>query len=81
MKKDSNCLFFCLLAYFLLPEKGAMTSQNSEKIFFKSGSIELGGATVNIENAMATDAYIKFKSVVKNNTTRYLLVKPGKLYC
>lgn len=78
MKKIATVCFL-LVSVFSFAGKGGDDFSKFEKIFFKSGSIELGGATVSIENAMATDAFIKFKMVVKNNTTEYLLVKPGEI--
>ncbi len=78
MKKTTTvCLLFITLLAFA--GKGGDDFSKHDKIFYKSGSVELGDATISIENAVATDAFIKFKMVVKNNTAEYLLVKPGEI--
>lgn len=78
MKKITTVCFL-LISVFSFAGKGGDDFSKFEKIFYKSGSIELGEATVSIENAVATDVFIKFKMVVKNNTGEYLLVKPGEI--
>lgn len=77
--KTINTICFLLVSLFVFAGKGGDEFSKYGKVFFKSGSVDLGDATLSIENAVATDAYIKFKMVVKNNTSEYLLVKPGEI--
>ncbi len=45
------------------------------KVFYNEITKEMGPVTVTISSAVATDAYIKFKFMVKNNTADFILVK------
>ena len=46
-----------------------------DKIYYNEVTKEMGPVTITISNAVATDAYIKFKFRVKNNTGDYILMK------
>lgn len=72
-------VYFLLVSVFAFAGKGGDDFAKFEKIFFKNTATELGDVTITTENAVATDAYIKFKMVVKNNTSEYLLVRPGEI--
>lgn len=46
-----------------------------EKIYYNEVAKDLGAITITLSNAVATDAYIKFKFHVKNNTADYIILK------
>jgi len=50
-----------------------------EKVFYGDVTKEMGPVTVSITNAVATDAYIKFKFTVKNNTSDFIVVKADEI--
>ena len=50
-----------------------------EKVFYKEISVENGPITISIEDAVATEAYMKFKMRVKNNSSDYILVSTDNI--
>ncbi len=53
----------------------AQKKKKYEKIFYSEVTKDMGAVTVTISSGVATDAYIKFKFTVKNNTGDYILLK------
>src|SRR5690348_10068797 len=72
MKKISA---FALLLLFIASGVSAQKKKKYEKVFYGEVSKDMGPVTVVISNAVATDAYIKFKFTVKNNTGDFILLK------
>ena len=69
-------IFLIALIGFFASNAGlAQKKKKYEKIFYSEVSKDMGPVTVIISNAVSTDAYIKFKFTVKNNTGDYILLK------
>ncbi len=52
--------------------------QPLKKVIYKSQVVEKNGLVITIENAVSTDHTIKFKLVIKNNTSDYVVFKPNE---
>ena len=64
-----------LIGFFASNVGFAQKKKKYEKIFYSEVSKDMGPVTVIISNGVSTDAYIKFKFTVKNNTGDYILLK------
>lgn len=72
----------CILLALLVSLSGIVQAQNDKpyaKVFYKEVVLENGPVTISIEDAVATDAYIKFKLRVKNNTADYILLSTDNI--
>ncbi|CAN5504809.1 hypothetical protein BH11BAC1_BH11BAC1_01370 [soil metagenome] len=50
-----------------------------EKVFYSEVTKDMGPVTIVISNGVATDAYIKYKFTVKNNTADFILLKADEI--
>lgn len=66
----------CILVFTLLACGIQASAQNYKKIFYKDQTIENKNMSINIVDAVATDAEVKFKMKIKNlMSTDYILYK------
>ena len=56
----------------------ALPAQNYKKIFYKDQTIDGPVMKITISDAVATNAEIKFKIKIKNNSNDYILYKPSE---
>ena len=68
-------LSLTIIALLVTGAAFAQKKKKYEKIFYADGNAEMGPVTVTVTNSVATDAYIKFKFTVKNNTPDFILLK------
>ena len=76
MKNTITLLLCCLLITNIFAQtdkKGKLY----DKTYYKDATIELGEVTLFITDFVATDAYMKFKIKVKNNTSDFILFDPN----
>lgn len=70
-----NALSLALIALLAAAPAFAQKKKKYEKIFYAEVTKDMGPVTISVTNGVATDAYIKFKFTVKNNTGDYILMK------
>jgi len=68
-------LALALIAIVSAPAAFAQKKKKYDKIFYSEVNQDIGPVSVSITNAVATDAYIKFKFLVKNNSADFILLK------
>jgi hypothetical protein len=72
-------LSLSLIALVVSSAAFAQKKKKYEKVFYTDASKEMGPVTVSLTNAVATEAYIKFKFTVKNNTSDFILLKADEI--
>ena len=68
-------IFVIVLIALIAGSASAQKKKKYEKVFYNEVTKDMGPVTVTVTNGVATDAYIKFKFTVKNNTGDYILLK------
>jgi len=72
-------LSFSLIVMLFSTAAFAQKKKVYEKVFYGDLSKEMGPVTITVSNAVATDAYIKFKFTVKNNTADFIVLKADEI--
>jgi hypothetical protein len=76
MKKLLFFLFICISFTCVATD---ISEGNFKKVFYKDLTVESGPVTITIVDGVATEAYIKFKMRVKNNTSDYILLNTDNI--
>lgn len=67
-----------VLAIIALVYCSAIQAQNYKRVFYKAQTIDAKDIIVTVEDAVATDAGVKFKLRIKNQTNDYIIYKPSE---
>jgi archaellum component FlaG (FlaF/FlaG flagellin family) len=67
-----------ILAFIALAYCTAIHAQNYKRVFYKNQTIENKDIRIIIDDAVATDAGVKFKMKIKNLTNDYIIYKPSE---
>jgi hypothetical protein len=67
-----------ILAIVALVYCSAIQAQNYKKVFYKTQTVDAKDLLITVDDAVATDAGVKFKLRIKNQTNDYIIYKPSE---